>query len=73
MMQTQYGDVAVTLTDFVATVEIQRPPNNLLDIDLLRALAAADARSPRGLTGHSRTTPRSVYRALAIRHFWLEV
>jgi enoyl-CoA hydratase/carnithine racemase len=40
-MQTQYGDVAVTLTDFVATVEIQRPPHNLLDIDLLRALATA--------------------------------
>ena len=27
MMQTRYGDVAVTLVDFVATVEIQRPPN----------------------------------------------
>ena len=40
-MQTQSGDVAVTLTDFVATVEIQRPPHNLLDIDLLRALATA--------------------------------
>jgi enoyl-CoA hydratase/carnithine racemase len=41
MMQTRYGDVAVTLADFVATVEIQRPPNNLLDIDLLHALATA--------------------------------
>ena len=40
-MQTRHGDVAVTLADFVATVEIQRPPNNLLDIDLLRALATA--------------------------------
>jgi len=40
-MQTRYGDVAVTLVDAVATVEIQRPPNNLLDLDLLRALASA--------------------------------
>jgi enoyl-CoA hydratase/carnithine racemase len=40
-MRTRYGDVSVTLADFVATVEIQRPPNNLLDIDLLRALATA--------------------------------
>jgi enoyl-CoA hydratase/carnithine racemase len=39
--QTRYGDVAVTLADSVATVEIQRPPNNLLDIDLLQALATA--------------------------------
>jgi enoyl-CoA hydratase/carnithine racemase len=38
-MQTQYGDIAVTLVDLVATVEIQRPPTNLLDIALLRALA----------------------------------
>ncbi len=38
-MQTQYGDVAVTLVDFVAIVEIQRPPNNVLDFDLLCALA----------------------------------
>lgn len=40
-MHTRYGDVAVTLEALVATVEIQRPPNNLLDIDLLRALATA--------------------------------
>jgi enoyl-CoA hydratase/carnithine racemase len=40
-MQPRYGDVAVTLADSVATVEIQRPPNNLLDIDLVRALATA--------------------------------
>lgn len=40
-MQTRYGDVAVTLVDAVATVEVQRPPNNLLDLDLLRALATA--------------------------------
>ena len=40
-MHPRYGDVAVTVEDFVATVEIQRPPNNLLDIDLLGALATA--------------------------------
>ncbi|MBI3246235.1 MAG: enoyl-CoA hydratase/isomerase family protein [Deltaproteobacteria bacterium] len=40
-MQTRYGDVTVTLVDLVATVEIQRPSNNVLDIDLLRALATA--------------------------------
>src|SRR5215813_8464488 len=40
-MQTQYGDVAVTLSDWVATVEIQRPPHNLLDFALLQALATA--------------------------------
>jgi len=40
-MPTQYGDVAVTREDCVAIVEIQRPPNNVLDINLLRALATA--------------------------------
>ena len=40
-MPTQYGDVAVTLANAVATVEIQRPPNNLLDIALLQSLATA--------------------------------
>jgi len=35
--------VAGTLVDAVATVEIQRPPNNLLDLELLRALATAFA------------------------------
>lgn len=40
-MQTQYGDVAVTLENCVATVEIQRPPNNVLDLNLLQALVTA--------------------------------
>jgi len=40
-MQTRYGDVAVTREDGVATVEIRRPPNNVLDLDLLQALATA--------------------------------
>jgi enoyl-CoA hydratase/carnithine racemase len=40
-MQTRYGDVGVVLADYVATVEIQRPPNNFFDTDLIRALADA--------------------------------
>jgi enoyl-CoA hydratase/carnithine racemase len=42
-MQTRYGDVAVALADHVATVEIQRPPNNFFDTDLIRAIAEAFA------------------------------
>ncbi len=40
-MQARYGDVTVTLADHVATVEIQRPPNNFFDTDLIRAIADA--------------------------------
>ncbi|MBM3226341.1 MAG: enoyl-CoA hydratase/isomerase family protein, partial [Candidatus Tectomicrobia bacterium] len=40
-MQIQYGDVAVTVTEGVATVELQRPPHNLLDFALLQTLATA--------------------------------
>ena len=40
-MQTRYGDVAVALADYVATVEIQRPPNNFFDTDLIRSIAGA--------------------------------
>jgi enoyl-CoA hydratase/carnithine racemase len=40
-MQTRYGDVAVALADHIATVEIQRGPNNFFDTDLIRSLAAA--------------------------------
>jgi enoyl-CoA hydratase/carnithine racemase len=40
-MQTQYGDVAVTLAEHVATVEIQRGPNNFFDTELIRSLADA--------------------------------
>jgi len=40
-MQTQYGDVAVTLAEHIATVEIRRGPNNFFDIDLIRSLADA--------------------------------
>src|SRR4051794_17175163 len=41
IMQSRYGDVAVTLADHIATVEIQRGPNNFFDIDLIRSLADA--------------------------------
>lgn len=40
-MQTRYGDVAVALADHIATVEIQRGPNNFFDTDLIRSLADA--------------------------------
>jgi enoyl-CoA hydratase/carnithine racemase len=41
-VQATAGDVAVRLDDdFVATVEIHRPPNNFFDVDLLRDLANA--------------------------------
>lgn len=40
-MDTRYGDVAVTLTNHIATVEIQRGPDNFFDTDLIRSLADA--------------------------------
>ena len=40
-MQKQYEDVAVTLSEHIATVEIQRGPNNFFDIALIRSLANA--------------------------------
>jgi enoyl-CoA hydratase/carnithine racemase len=40
-MQKQYGDVAVTLAEHIATVEIRRGPNNFFDIELIRSLAEA--------------------------------
>jgi len=40
-MQTQYGDVAVTLAEHIAIVEIQRGPNNFFDIALIQSLADA--------------------------------
>jgi len=40
-MQKQYGDVAVALTEHIATVEIRRGPNNFFDIELIRSLAEA--------------------------------
>jgi 2-(1,2-epoxy-1,2-dihydrophenyl)acetyl-CoA isomerase len=41
-MEQQYGDVTVTLgDDFVATVELHRPPDNYFDLALIRSLADA--------------------------------
>ena len=40
-METRYGDLAVTLADHVATAEIQRPPNNFFDTDLICSIADA--------------------------------
>jgi 2-(1,2-epoxy-1,2-dihydrophenyl)acetyl-CoA isomerase len=41
-MDQQYGDVTVTLSDdFVATVELRRPPDNYFDRTLIRSLADA--------------------------------
>ena len=37
----QYGDVEVSLSDHVALVEIQRPPNNFFDTSLINALGDA--------------------------------
>ena len=36
-----YTDIAVTLDKHVATVEIQRPPNNFFDLSLIRQIADA--------------------------------
>lgn len=41
-MGETFGDVTVTVgDDFVATVEIHRPPNNFFDVDLIQSLADA--------------------------------
>ncbi len=40
-METRYGDVEVRLADYVATAEIQRPPNNFFDTALIQSLADA--------------------------------
>jgi enoyl-CoA hydratase/carnithine racemase len=40
--ETAFGDVTVTVhDDFVATVEVRRPPNNFFDVALIRSLADA--------------------------------
>ena len=42
MTGDNFGDVGVTLDDeFVATVEIHRPPENYFDVALIRSLAEA--------------------------------
>jgi len=49
-MSERFGDVSLTTgDDFVATIELHRPPNNFFDLELIRSLAeayeAADARA----------------------------
>lgn len=41
MPETRYGDVAVTRDGSVAILEIQRPPHNYFNADLIAALASA--------------------------------
>ena len=41
MSTTDYGDASVALDGHVATVEINRPPHNFFDHDLIRNLADA--------------------------------
>jgi len=41
MSGTQFGDVSVRISDFVALVEIHRPPHNFFDGQLIRCLADA--------------------------------
>jgi 2-(1,2-epoxy-1,2-dihydrophenyl)acetyl-CoA isomerase len=42
MTSERFGDVSVTTgDDFVATIELRRPPNNFFDLDLIRSLAEA--------------------------------
>ena len=41
MADTRFADLAVTLSEHVATVEIQRPPANYFDLALIDALASA--------------------------------
>ena len=41
MTEARYGDVSVTVKDFVGTVEIHRPPHNYFDVQLIHDLASA--------------------------------
>jgi enoyl-CoA hydratase/carnithine racemase len=41
MTDTRYGDVSVNVENFVAQVEIHRPPHNFFDVQLIRDLAQA--------------------------------
>ncbi len=40
-MEKRYGDISVTLADYIATAEIHRPPHNYFDHALIRDLADA--------------------------------
>ena len=39
--QNKYADIEVTLKDFVAVIEIQRPPYNFFDLSLIQQIADA--------------------------------
>ena len=41
MTESRYGDVSVAVKDYVACVEIHRPPHNFFDVQLIRDLANA--------------------------------
>ena len=41
MTKSRYGDVSVAVKDYVACVEIHRPPHNFFDVQLIRDLANA--------------------------------
>jgi enoyl-CoA hydratase/carnithine racemase len=41
MTQPRYGDASVSIDNYVATVEIHRPPHNYFDVQLIRDLASA--------------------------------
>jgi enoyl-CoA hydratase/carnithine racemase len=41
MTESRYGDVSVVVENFVAQVEIHRPPHNFFDVQLIRDLAEA--------------------------------
>lgn len=41
MAEVKYGDVSVVLNQHVAQVEIQRPPHNFFNVQLIRSLAEA--------------------------------
>ena len=43
-MQTTIGDVEVSVNEYVGLVEIQRPPHNFFDTELIRDLVAAFSR-----------------------------
>jgi enoyl-CoA hydratase/carnithine racemase len=41
MTQSRYGDASVSIDNYVAEVEIHRPPHNYFDVQLIRDLASA--------------------------------
>ena len=41
MTESKYGDVSVEIKNYVASVEIHRPPHNFFDVQLIRDLANA--------------------------------